>query len=1129
LLGLSSLVLIFQASCRTGSTPSATAVTASPVAPSTPTAAVVLASAPAKISFNTQIQPILSEHCYNCHGPDKETLKADLRLDQIASATLDRGGYAAIVAGQPDQSEIIARITSTDAEEMMPPPEAHKRLSPAETALLRQWIAEGAVYEGHWAFAAPVRPADPVVSRPAWARNPVDRFILARLDREKLAPSPEADRATLIRRVSFDLTGLPPTPEEVAAFVADRAPDAYEKVVDRLLASPRYGEHRARYWLDYVRYGDTHGLHFDNFRSIWPYRDYVIRAFNANKPFDRFVREQLAGDLLPAKTVDELVATGFVRSSVTTNEGGTVPEEVIVNLTRDRVEAFGATLLGLTIGCAACHDHKFDPISQKDHFQLSAFLNNTTDRAWDFNTDAPAPVIRIPSAANLAATEAALAERAALETRLAALQRGAPAAVTAWLATGARPQPVSPAALELRLRLDEGSGDLVKNSAPGAAPAAFKADTNPLVWGENSWFWPSARFDINTRLPLGTVGNVEADDAFSAGGWFMPRAKPGGTGTSDGAILSRYLAGDARSGRGWELAFEKNRFVVNLNDGPGGRALTAVTRDLFPTGEWHHVFFSYDGSRRAPGLRLFVNGRPVRVRVTSDTLDPRQPVLKPGPALRYADAEPFYAGVVPEIRLYRRAQLESRLPHRPTITTAAITHLGRRDDDAPLREARYQDIRLYRRALAAAEIARLPFEDVAAEIVARQPDPAQWTDDEAFVVQDKFFLGQRSTEVSDLRAEIAKIDQRIDILTQGGVPTLITRERAQPAYADLLKRGDYFSRVGRVGPGTPHFLPPLPPGTRPDRRALADWLLTPEQPLLARVTVNRMWQELFGRGLVETPGDFGVMGARPSHPELLDWLAVEFRESGWDIKGIYRTLVTSAAYRQSATLTPALRLADPANKLLARGPRFRMEGEMLRDAALASSGLLVEKLGGPSVKPYQPAGVWEEVAMPESNTRRYVAGTGDDLHRRSVYTFWKRASPPPGFETFDATSREVVCTVRARTNTPLQAFVTMNDPQFVEAARKLAQRALAAAPDAPARLDALARLTLGRTLNPREQAALEGTRATFAAHYRANPADAAALLAVGSVPFKPGLDPGELAEWTVVASQFFNLDEFLTK
>jgi len=441
-----SLLMLAQVGCgRSSSSAAQTVATSNPKATA------------AKVSFNEHIQPILSEYCYHCHGPDKNTRKAELRLDVATDAFAPRKNGPAIVKGQPEKSAVLTRLFSKDPEVVMPPPEAHKTLKPEEIALMRQWISEGAVYEDHWAFIAPQRPAVPTLANSQLKiQNPIDAFIFARLEKERLAPSPEADRATLIRRVTFDLTGLPPTPEDITAFLADPAPDAYERAVDRLLASPRYGEHRARYWLDYARYGDTHGLHFDNYRAIWPYRDYVIRAFNANKSFDRFVREQLAGDLLPAKNIDELAATGFVRCSVTTNEGGTVTEEVVMNLTRDRVEAFGATFLGLTTGCAACHDHKFDPISQKDHYQLAAFLNNTADKPWDFNIEAPLPVLRVPSESALPAVNAALAERAALEMRLNELRQNSPGTIKTWLASGAHAQPVSPAGLELRLLFDEG-------------------------------------------------------------------------------------------------------------------------------------------------------------------------------------------------------------------------------------------------------------------------------------------------------------------------------------------------------------------------------------------------------------------------------------------------------------------------------------------------------------------------------------------------------------------------------------------------------------------------------------------------------------------------------------------------
>jgi mono/diheme cytochrome c family protein len=1091
-----------------------------------PPAAGAAASA-APLSFNEHIQPILAENCYHCHGVDAGSRKAELRLDRAEFATAKRkDGGPAIVPGKPDESPLVQRIESKDEKKVMPPPEAHKTLPPEHIALLRRWIAEGAVYQEHWAFVAPQRPAVPKVSgRAAEVRNPIDAFIRARLAREKLEPSREADRRTLIRRVTLDLTGIVPTPAEVEAFVADRAPDAYEKVVDRLLASPRFGEHRTRYWLDYVRYADTHGIHIDNYRAVWPYRDYVIGAFNANKPFDAFVREQLAGDLLPAKTFDELAATGFVRSNMTTNEGGTIPEEVYVNQTRDRVEAFGATFLGLTTGCAACHDHKFDPFTQRDHYALAAFLGNTLEKPWDLNIAEPEPVLRLPKPENRATAEVVLKARAEFQARHDAFRAQARQRVGAWLAAGNQPKAVPDAGLELRLRLDEGQGDVVKNSAPKAKVTEFKADTNPLVWGENAWLWPSMRMDIFTRINLGALGDVEANEKFSAGSWLMLRAKPGGgvrTGTGSGSLLSRMGDEERRGGAGWEIYQDGGRFTINLVPGPAEdlveipapkmankkkagakgsdsarypaaaaapkRGLTLTTSETYPRDEWLHVFFTYDGSRKANGVKLYVNGKSVPLDVKLDALGAKD-----------------------------------------SIRTDAAMHLGRRDDFQPMRETRFQDVRFYRRALTPAEVARLPFEDPASEIVARQPDPQKWTTDEAFVVAERFYLGEKDTEARTVASALAAHDAALEALTKDGTATLIAVEKTSPAYADILKRGDYYARVERVEPEVPHFLPKLPDGAPRNRRGLAEWLLTPEQPLMARVTVNRMWQEVFGRGLVDSAGDFGIMGDRPSHPDLLDWLAVEFRESGWDVKRFYRLLVTSATYRQSADATPDRLAKDPSNRLLARGPRFRMDGEMLRDSALAVSGLLVEKLGGPSVKPYQPPGIWEEVAMPGSNTGVYKPDQGEGLYRRSVYTFWKRSSPPPAMETFDATSREVVCTKRARSNTPLQAFITMNDPQWVEAARKLAERAVLAAPDSAARFDFLARTTLGRPLVARETGVLNASLEKFRARFAGEAEGAKALLAIGESKADETIAPGELATWTMVASQFLNLDEFLTK
>jgi hypothetical protein len=991
--------------------------------------------------------------------------------------------------GRRDKSPLVTRIESTDDKERMPPPEAHKTLTPAELALLRRWVQEGAEYEEHWAFIAPRRPAPPSTGLPPGGRNPIDAFIRASLAGTGLSPAPEADRTSLIRRVTFDLTGLPPTPDEVRAFAADTAPGAYERVVERLLTSPRFGEHRARYWLDYVRYADTHGLHFDNVRAIWPYRDYVISAFNRNLPFDQFMREQLAGDLLPARTVDEVVATGMLRCNLTTNEGGTITEEIFVNQTRDRVESFGVAFLGLTTGCAACHDHKFDPVTQKDFYSLAAFLGNTVEKPWDLNAPDPVPVLRVPAPAQRAAVEAELARRAAVLERHDARRASARDLMAAWLASGQRPRTVAADALELRLRLDEGKGETLRNHAAGAAPATFVADTNPLVWGENSWAWPAMRMDIASRVPLGTVGDIDTTDAFSAGGWMMLRQKTGGGGTGNGSLLAR--RGDDRrlSGRGWDLYQRDLKLELNLVHTTGEHAIQLVSKEKIARYEWVHLFFTYDGSGRAAGLKLFINGRLADTEVKLDTLQPGQ-----------------------------------------SVRTDAVTHLGRRDDAEPLRETSYQDVRVYRRALAADEVARLPFEDLTAENC-RPPARSPAVDHGRGVHRGGPILlrGDRPRRAGTRARARRRGRGGRGADPQGpGNPGHPGKKPTRPI--PMCSSGaDYFARVERVEPGVPHFLPPLPAGAPRNRKGLADWLLAPEQPLFARVTVNRMWQEVFGTGLVDSTGDFGVMGSKPSHPALLDWLAVEFRESGWDTRKFYRLLVTSATYRQDARVTPEHLTRDPANRLLARGPRFRMDGETLRDAALAVSGLLVERVGGPPVKPYQPAGMWEEVAMPEANTKIYESGTGEDLYRRSIYTFWKRASPPPSMETFDSPSRELVCVKRPRSNTPLQAFVTLNDVQWVEAARKLAERALHGASDEKARFAFLATTTLGRAPSEREQRVLAASLQRFTTHFRADRNAAILLTGVGEASSDPRFDVSELASWTLVASQLLNLDEFLTK
>jgi mono/diheme cytochrome c family protein len=1043
----------------------------------------------AKLSFNATIQPILSENCYACHGLDSGARKAGLRLDRAEFAYAPHGQFGpALIPGNPNKSPLIRRIESQDPKQRMPPEEAHRTLKPEQIALLRQWVKEGAHYEPHWAFVAPQRPAVPVTKDPHWARNEIDHFILSRLEKEGLRPSPEADKRALIRRVTYDLAGLPPAPEEVAAFVADNSPNAYEKVVDRLLASPRYGEHRAHYWLDVARYGDTHGLHVDNFRSIWPYRDYVINAYNENKPFDQFVREQIAGDMLPDKNLDTMVASAYLRAGISSGEGGTVIEELRVNNKRERAEAFGAAFLGLTTGCAVCHDHKFDPISQKDFYQLTAFFNNLTENpSNDDRKDWP-PFIRIPKPENMSAYNRVLAKRSEIDRQIGERKARARELVAAWLnqPTG-KPQPVDPAALQARFRFDEQNGSTFTNSSPFAKTKTVSATESPIIWGEGTWFWPYMRMDVSTKLELPDAGDVDTNQAFTMATWVRPYLRPleaKDKKQPNGVILAR--ADATQQQRGWQLRVVKGKLAFTLANQAPANAITIETKEkkAMVVGRWNHVIVTYDGKGKAAGLKLYIDGQPQQMTVVKDALN-------------------------------------------GSIRTAAPLNFGRMyPDGEPLRQLSFQDFRFYSRMLSPEEASRLPFEDYVTEVVGKPM--ASWSDDE-FNVVSEFYFAQRDEPVRSLTTQLTALNTELDNLSKDGTIAMVSEEAPGPASADVLTRGVYSARKERVQANVPHFLPPLQPGAPRDRRGLADWTVSPSNPLTARVTVNRMWQELFGTGIVETTEDFGVMGARPSHPELLNWLAVDFQENGWNVKRFYRQLVLSATYRQSARVTPELLEKDPKNRLLARGPRFRMDSEMIRDSALQTSGLIVNKIGGPSVKPYQPPGIWEAGAINGSNTRFYKQDHGEALYRRSLYTFWKRMATMPDMDTFDSPARDAACTRRQRTDTPLQALVSMNETLRLEASRKLAERLIHDSPKEDTRLNLLGNLLLSRDWEPREKAVLESALTQYRETYSKNPADAAKLLKVGESQVDRTIPAPELAAWMLVSSTAMNLDAVINK
>ena len=1026
------------------------------------------------ISFNRDIRPILAENCFACHGPDRAARKSDVRLDRREDAIKAE----VLVPGRPDESEMIVRVFADAKDGLMPPPESHKRLTQQQKELLRRWVAEGAKYEPHWSFIAPTRVALPAVNDARWARNPIDRFILARLEAAGLEPAPEADRETLLRRVALDLTGLPPTRQESELFLADSSPDAYEKLVDRLLASPHWGEHRARYWLDAARYADTHGLHFDNYREMWSYRDWVIEAFNRNMPFDQFTIEQLAGDLVPNPTMEQQIAPGFNRCNITTNEGGTIPEENLALYTRDRAETVSQAWLGLTAGCAVCHDHKFDPISQKEFYEFSAFFNNTTQGAMDGNIKDTPPVIVVPPRADRPRWNALSKELAEARGQIDSRKQTARADFEAWLAkadAGAAASRIPSDQLAFHAPLSEAEGGTFRMTLDGK-PIDAAIPSKP-VWEAGRVAAQAFKLPETGTLQIPQAGDFEKDRPFAFGAW-VKLAKD----RLNGAVFARM--DDQKGFRGWDLWVENGRIGTHLVSTWPDDAIKVVAADAVKPDEWNHLWASYDGSGKAAGVTLYVNGQRQSPQVQADRL-------------------------------------------KGSIRTNVPLSLGQRSTSSRLQGVALQDVRIYGRALTAIEVDRVFRGTRAAWLLARSGAPRSEADkNEVF----SWWLDAVDEPYRRLTGRLAELEKEEAEIRARSTVAHVTQERPEPPKAYVLFRGQYDQRREEVRPGTFACLPPMPPQAPRNRLGLAQWLVRPEHPLAARVTVNRFWQEVFGAGLVRTAGDFGATGEPPTHPELLDWLAVEFRESGWDVKRLFRLFVTSATYRQSAAITPQKLERDPLNKLLSRGPRFRMDAEMIRDYALAASGLLVPTLGGPSVKPYQPPGVWEAVAMIGSDTRDYRQDHGDRLYRRSLYTFWKRAAPPASMDIFNAPSREVCTVRRERTNTPLQSLVTLNDPQFVEAARHLAQIVLKeGGPTDGSRLDFLARRLLARPWRAEELTVVQSSLADLLAYYQAHAEQATRLVAVGESKADPAIPPPLLAGWTMLANQLMNLDEVLNK
>ena len=1027
-------------------------------------------AADSKLDFNRDIRPILSDRCFACHGPDAEDRQAGLRLDDRAAAVaaLESGGTA-IVPGKPEASEILARVASTDPDVIMPPPHVNKPVTPAEAEILRRWITEGAEYRGHWAFERVQRPAVPGVKDARWPKTPIDRFILARLEHEGLAPNAEADRVALARRVALDLTGLPPVPADVDAFVADQSPDAYEKYVDRMLASPHFGERMAIEWLDAARYADSHGYQTDSSRSNSPWRDWVINAFNRNLPFDQFTVEQLAGDMLEHPARDQIVATGFNRNHRINGEGGIIAEEWRVETVIDRVETTGQTWLGLTVGCARCHDHKYDPLTQREFYALFSLFNNVPESGTIMgaqnrsggNSD---PLHLLPTAEQ--EQELARLEKVVADAELAVKAETAniDSLVTAWeeeirLAL-AKPQEAWESFEPLELR------------SVGGATFRRSEDGSWFVEGKLP---PRDTYEFESLVPAGKFGGLRLEvlpDASLAGGGGFGRAGNGNI------VVTKLEAeieppGDAkvipvelkRAEADYEQAGWPATSVLKGEKGKGW----AIDGNLADKREPRHLAVFPDKAVTVPE-----NSRLV-IRLRHEAYD--------GHAigrfrLAFSPDEPSLLGVagvkLPDaVKTGLAVDREQRTPEQK----AEIAKFYRANVDGPIRRA---------------EVAR----DAAKKSV------------------DSF---------------------------RDSLPSAMVMKEGTPRDAFVLIRGEYDKRGDKVEAALPAFLPRLPEGTKADRLSLAKWVVARDNPLTARVWVNRMWERFFGTGLVKTSENLGSQAEYPSHPELLDWLAAEFMEAGampavngqpakqWDMKAFIKMLLMSSTYRQQSTVTSEKLAKDPANRLLARSPRIRLPGEAVRDAALAASGLLVPTIGGPSVRPWMPDGVWDETSK-YGDLRGYKADTGAGRYRRTMYTIWKRTAGPPTMLLFDAPNRETCTVKRSRTNTPLQALALLNETTFVEAAHGLAKRMLAEGGVTPAEKIAHGfRLALGRRPTTDELATLAGGFEADLARFTAEPAAAERFATVGLVQRPEGVPAAEFAAYSLVANVIINLDEFVMR
>ena len=1025
--------------------------------------------------FTFEVQPLLSDTCLRCHGPDSAGRKADLRLDQpkgLFGPVKDKPGLKVVTPGDRAKSELWLRVTTRDPDDLMPPPESHQVLTPAQIDLLGRWIDSGAEWKPHWAFVAPPAVV-PVPEGGPWARNEIDRFVLERLRREGLEPSPEAPREVWLRRASFGLTGLPPSEAELAAFQADTSADAYEKAADRLLASVGHAEHMAVKWLDLARYGDSFGYQSDVPNRMWPWRDWVIDAYRRNLPFDQFLTWQLAGDLLPAPTPEQILATGFNRNHRMTNEGGSIDAEFQTEYVVDRVSTFGTAFLGLTLECSRCHDHKYDPVSQKEFYQLFAFFNRIDESGLyaHFTQAVPSPSLPLYKDGQAERHQALLADVRKAEEALDARRKEALSAYR----TQPQNETLSPA-LPIPVAhfpFDTENGAKVGDNRVDAAKTAALHDGPQPVVGRVGG---AVHFNGDNGVSIKGVGEYGRSRPFSFSLWL----RAGETNLARQVVLHRSRAYSDSGSRGYELVLEHGRPTWSLIHFWPGEAIRIASTQPLPAGEWQHLTVTYDGSSRAAGLGLFVNGQRVATETVRDhlTLDIRH-------RGEWGDSD---------------------------VNGVHLT-LANRFRDSGFKSGEIDDLRVFDRALTPHEVQSVARD--AGVDPARLPAPAE--------AERALAWWEQQTAMAEAR-EAARVARKAEDDFITGIPrVMVMRDEAKPRPTHFLNRGAYDQPGERVEVGVPSALLPFPADAPQNRLGLARWLTHPEHPLTARVAVNRLWAMVFGEGLVATAEDFGSQGRMPTHPQLLDWLARAYQKQGWDSRALLKSMVLSATFRQSSGASAALLARDPGNHLFARGPRYRLAAEGIRDAVLAASSLLVAKVGGESVKPYQPAGLWEESGTGKS----YTQAKGEGLYRRSLYTFWRRTMPPPSMTTFDAPSREFCLARREVTITPMQALVLLNDPQFLEASRVLAVELMGAGlPEEEQIRRAFVRL-LSRAPTPGELAFLTRLRADQRALFTTAPDGAKAYVAVGDSPAGRDLPPAEVAAAAVTVNAILNLDEFV--